>query len=337
MTARSAARCATATGGDDRAARGRAARGRSVVILDDMASTGHTVAQAARLLLAAGAASVDVAVTHALFAEGPSRRRTMPASARSGAPTASRTRAMWWRWHRSWRWRCANSLAADLGGQGAAAASASPAARASPAQRQTPAAPAGASQPEPEAPRDPAGLEGPRSGTAGRRRRPRPGAVPARQRFRPVAGVPSRLAWRAPAPTPAGRCCGFRRGRSVRAARPGSAFHCSEQLRMRQRLVVSAFGCRAHGTEVTEHVDRIVRQQGQSVKRRSSCREISRRCTSISAPSGSTRQLLLSSLEQEAGLALFIGLLPPFAVRLLLLGPQPPPEHRQTAERRQHR
>ncbi len=45
-------------------------RGRSVVILDDMASTGHTVAQSARLLLAAGAASVDVAVTHALFAEG---------------------------------------------------------------------------------------------------------------------------------------------------------------------------------------------------------------------------------------------------------------------------
>lgn len=42
--------------------------GRSVVILDDVASTGHTVAQAARLLLAAGAASVDVAVTHALFA-----------------------------------------------------------------------------------------------------------------------------------------------------------------------------------------------------------------------------------------------------------------------------
>lgn len=45
-------------------------RGRSVVILDDMASTGHTVAQAARLALAAGAVSVDVAVTHALFAEG---------------------------------------------------------------------------------------------------------------------------------------------------------------------------------------------------------------------------------------------------------------------------
>ncbi|MEY5099484.1 MAG: ribose-phosphate diphosphokinase [Pseudomonadota bacterium] len=46
-----------------------ALRGRRVVILDDVASTGHTVAQAARLLLAAGAASVDVAVTHALFAD----------------------------------------------------------------------------------------------------------------------------------------------------------------------------------------------------------------------------------------------------------------------------
>jgi ribose-phosphate pyrophosphokinase len=33
-----------------------------------VASTGHTLAQAARLLLAAGAATVDVAVTHALFA-----------------------------------------------------------------------------------------------------------------------------------------------------------------------------------------------------------------------------------------------------------------------------
>ena len=41
--------------------------GRSVVILDDMASTGHTVAAAARLLRAAGAASIDVAITHALF------------------------------------------------------------------------------------------------------------------------------------------------------------------------------------------------------------------------------------------------------------------------------
>lgn len=45
----------------------RAVAGRQVVLLDDMASTGHTVAVAARLLLAAGAASVDVAVTHALF------------------------------------------------------------------------------------------------------------------------------------------------------------------------------------------------------------------------------------------------------------------------------
>lgn len=42
--------------------------GRQVVLLDDVASTGHTVARAATLLLAAGAASVDVAVTHALFA-----------------------------------------------------------------------------------------------------------------------------------------------------------------------------------------------------------------------------------------------------------------------------
>lgn len=45
-----------------------AVAGRQIVLLDDVASTGHTVAQAARLLLAAGAASVDVAVTHALFA-----------------------------------------------------------------------------------------------------------------------------------------------------------------------------------------------------------------------------------------------------------------------------
>ena len=41
--------------------------GRAVVLLDDVASTGHTVAQAARMLRAAGASSVDVAVTHALF------------------------------------------------------------------------------------------------------------------------------------------------------------------------------------------------------------------------------------------------------------------------------
>jgi ribose-phosphate pyrophosphokinase len=41
--------------------------GRAVVLIDDMASTGHTLAAAARLALAAGATSVDVAVTHALF------------------------------------------------------------------------------------------------------------------------------------------------------------------------------------------------------------------------------------------------------------------------------
>jgi len=41
---------------------------RAVVLIDDVASTGRTVAQAARLALRAGAASVDVAVTHALFA-----------------------------------------------------------------------------------------------------------------------------------------------------------------------------------------------------------------------------------------------------------------------------
>lgn len=44
--------------------------GRAVVLMDDVASSGHTVAQAARGLLRAGAASVDVAVTHALFAPG---------------------------------------------------------------------------------------------------------------------------------------------------------------------------------------------------------------------------------------------------------------------------
>ncbi len=43
-------------------------RGRAVVLLDDVVSSGHTLSQAARALLAAGAASVDVAVTHALFA-----------------------------------------------------------------------------------------------------------------------------------------------------------------------------------------------------------------------------------------------------------------------------
>lgn len=41
--------------------------GRAVVLLDDVASTGRTLIAAARGALAQGAASVDVAVTHALF------------------------------------------------------------------------------------------------------------------------------------------------------------------------------------------------------------------------------------------------------------------------------
>ena len=36
--------------------------------MDDMGSTGNTLAAAARLVRAAGAASIDAAVTHALFA-----------------------------------------------------------------------------------------------------------------------------------------------------------------------------------------------------------------------------------------------------------------------------
>jgi ribose-phosphate pyrophosphokinase len=41
--------------------------GRAVVLMDDVASTGRTLVAAAEAALAAGAASVDVAVTHALF------------------------------------------------------------------------------------------------------------------------------------------------------------------------------------------------------------------------------------------------------------------------------
>lgn len=46
-----------------------AVRDRAVVLLDDVASSGRTLARAAALLCEAGAASVDVAVTHALFAD----------------------------------------------------------------------------------------------------------------------------------------------------------------------------------------------------------------------------------------------------------------------------
>lgn len=43
--------------------------GRDVVLVDDMTSTGRTLATAAALLLAAGARRVDAAVTHALFVD----------------------------------------------------------------------------------------------------------------------------------------------------------------------------------------------------------------------------------------------------------------------------
>lgn len=42
-------------------------QGRAVVLLDDVASSGHTLRQAARACLAQGAASVDAVVTHALM------------------------------------------------------------------------------------------------------------------------------------------------------------------------------------------------------------------------------------------------------------------------------
>lgn len=45
-------------------------RGRRVVVVDDMISTGRTLVQAARALARAGASRVDVAATHALFVDG---------------------------------------------------------------------------------------------------------------------------------------------------------------------------------------------------------------------------------------------------------------------------
>ena len=44
--------------------------GKHVVLVDDMISTGHTVAETAELLYQRGASRVDVLVTHALFSEG---------------------------------------------------------------------------------------------------------------------------------------------------------------------------------------------------------------------------------------------------------------------------
>lgn len=52
--------------------------GREVVLVDDVASSGHTLAAAARVLLAAGAARVDAVVTHALLA--PEAGATMKAA-----------------------------------------------------------------------------------------------------------------------------------------------------------------------------------------------------------------------------------------------------------------
>jgi len=45
-------------------------RGRSCVIVDDMASTGRTIAEAARILYEAGAGQVTAAIVHAVMAEG---------------------------------------------------------------------------------------------------------------------------------------------------------------------------------------------------------------------------------------------------------------------------
>jgi ribose-phosphate pyrophosphokinase len=53
-------------------------RGREVVLVDDVASSGHTLATAARALLAAGAARVDAVVTHAVLV--PSAGATLKAA-----------------------------------------------------------------------------------------------------------------------------------------------------------------------------------------------------------------------------------------------------------------
>jgi len=47
---------------------------RHVVLVDDVASTGETLAATARLLKAAGVASIDILVTHALFVDGARER-----------------------------------------------------------------------------------------------------------------------------------------------------------------------------------------------------------------------------------------------------------------------
>ncbi len=45
-------------------------RGRNVILIDDMVSTGHTLATAASSLLEKGVASIDCIITHALFTRG---------------------------------------------------------------------------------------------------------------------------------------------------------------------------------------------------------------------------------------------------------------------------